>query len=166
MVLLETIRLRLRELTVADAAFVLALTNDPEFLVNIGDKGIRSLDDAVAFVRDGSWTNQSRAGHGQFVVETRAGGEAVGVCGLLYREAIDVSDIGFALMPAWRGRGYALEAARALSNHGRDALGLVRITGLVRRDNRASIAVLEGLGMTCRGSAGMPGDDGDTLLYD
>lgn len=155
----ETARLRIRRLTVEDAVFVLALTNEPAFLAHIGDKGLRSVEDAERFLREGPWTNQPRPGYGQFAVELKETGSPVGVCGLLYREGLDLSDVGFAVLSQYRGQGLAFEAAEAVMRYGRSTLGLTQIVGLTSRSNVASIRLLEKLGLRFERMAAM-GDKG------
>jgi len=162
---IDTDRLLLRELTTDDAAFVLRLVNQPSFVANIGDKGLRTLADARRFIMDGSWTNQERPGHGQFLVELKEGGEPVGICGLLYRESLDVSDVGFAVLPEYWGRGFAFEAAEAMVEYGHSELGINEIVGLTSRENTASIKVLEKLGMEFKNEVKMSDDDPGTDLY-
>jgi RimJ/RimL family protein N-acetyltransferase len=165
-VIVESERLRLRPLTVDDAAFVLELVSDPAFVEFIGDKGVRSLEDAERFLRDGPWTNQTKPGHGQLRVELTASGDPIGACGLLYRDRLDVTDVGFALLPAYRGRGYAFEAAAAVLRYGRETLGVERIVALTTRDNLSSIRVLTKLGMTFEREVCMSDDDPGTVhLY-
>lgn len=147
MIVAETERLRIRKMTLDDAEFVYRLTNDPTFLAGIGDRGVRSIDDARRWLREGHWIRQEKPGHGQFVVELRASGEPIGICGLLYRPPLDVTDIGFALLAEHHGRGYAIEAARAVLDYGYRELGLDRIHGLVSHDNPPSVRVLEKLGL-------------------
>jgi len=144
---LETPRLRLRELTADDAAFVLRLVNEPAFVANIGDKNLRTLDDARRFIESGPWRCPGRPGYGQLAVEWKALGETVGICGLLYREALDLTDVGFAFLAEYRGRGFATEAAAAVLRHGYEALGLREIVGLTTRENVDSVRVLEKLGL-------------------
>lgn len=163
--LLETERLRMRQLTEDDAGFVHELVNEPEFLQHIGDKRVRSLDDAREFIRCGPWTNQPKRGHGQFVVEDKATGSPVGICGLLYRDRLDVTDVGFAILSAHRGRGYATEAAAAVLEYGRENLGLQGIVALTSERNTASIRVLEKLGMSFVTIVTMSDDDPGTALY-
>jgi RimJ/RimL family protein N-acetyltransferase len=146
-VITETARLRIRRLADSDAAFVVELVNDPDFIANIADKGIHTLDDAVDFIRDGAWTNQPQPGHGQFAVDLKATGETAGICGLLYREVYGASDVGFAFLPRFRRRGLALEAARALMAYGHAVLGMHRILGITADANRASQGLLVKLGM-------------------
>jgi RimJ/RimL family protein N-acetyltransferase/catechol 2,3-dioxygenase-like lactoylglutathione lyase family enzyme len=163
-IILETERLRLRELHEKDADFVLELVGEPAFRSNIGDKGVRNRDDALRFIREGPWTNQPRRGYGQFVVQLRETGEPVGICGLLYREAQGLSDIGFALLDRYQGRGYATEAARAMFEYGRSGLGLEDIVGLTVPENLASIRVLGKLGLRPRKLVKMSESDPGTLI--
>jgi RimJ/RimL family protein N-acetyltransferase len=155
----------IRELTVEDAEFVLRLVNEPSFVSNIGDKGLRNLEDARRFIREGTWTCQERSGYGQFLVALRDGGDPIGICGLLYRKSLDVSDLGFALLPEFWGRGYAYEAAEAVLRYGHTTLGIEKIVGLTSEDNLASIRLLEKLGMSFERTVKMSDDDPGTVLY-
>jgi len=47
---IETDRLILRHLTTDDAAFLLALVNDPSWVQFIGDTGVRTLEDACKYI--------------------------------------------------------------------------------------------------------------------
>jgi len=152
----ETPRLSLRHLREDDAGFLLRLVNEEAFRTHIGEKHLHTDEDARRFIREGPWTCQPRAGYAQFLVESRDTGEALGVCGLLYREELDVSDVGFAFLPAARGRGYAGEAAGAVLAYGRE-LGADDIVALVSPANVASIRVLEKLGMRRRQSLRLGG---------
>ncbi|MBN2556479.1 MAG: GNAT family N-acetyltransferase [Anaerolineales bacterium] len=163
--ILQTERISIRRLNLADADFVLRLVNEPAFVTNIGDKRLRTLDDARRFIRAGAWTNQEKAGYGQFVLESSAGAVRMGICGLLYRPTLDVTDIGFALLPEFRGQGLALEAAHALKAYGHTTLGIETIAGLTSPDNLASIKVLKRLGMTFVKVVKLSADDPGTALY-
>ncbi len=165
MMIVETPRLRLRELTVDDADFVFRLVNEPSFLSNIGDKRVRNLDDARQFILEGPWTRQERSGHGQFLVELKERGIPIGICGLLYRKSLDVTDVGFALLPEYWKRGFAYEAADAVLKYGHSKLGIDRIVGLTSKETPASISVLEKLGMNFERNVKMSADDPGTVLY-
>ena len=162
---LETPRLRIRELTVDDARFIFGLVNEPSFLKNIGDKGVRSLEDARQFILEGPWTSHRERGFGQFLVELKEGGDPIGICGLLCREALDVSDIGCAFLPKYWRRGYAYESACAVMEYGRSTLGIEKIVGLTSEENLASIKALEKLGMSFERMVKMSDDDPGTALY-
>jgi RimJ/RimL family protein N-acetyltransferase len=163
--IVETPRLRLRELKVDDAEFVFTLVNEPSFLSNIGDKGVRNLDDARQFILEGPWTRQEKRGYGQFLVELKESGVPIGICGLLYRDSLDVTDVGFALVPEYWRLGFAYEAADAVLNYGHSTLGIDRIVGLTSKENLASIRVLEKLGMKFERTVKMSDDDPGTVLY-
>ena len=163
--IVETARLVLRELTVDDAEFVLTLVNEPSFLENIGDKGVRNLEDARRFILEGPWTEQQPAGYGQFLTELKDEGTAIGVCGLLYREALDISDVGLALLPQYWKKGYAYEAATAVMEYGRSTLGLDRIVALTSEENSASIRLAEKFGMSFERMVKMSDDDPGTALF-
>ena len=147
MVVVETPRLILRQLTVDDAPFILALMSDADFVANIGDRGLRSEADARGFIDAHMIPAYQRPGHGLNLVQLRTGGDAIGICGLLYREALEETDIGYATLPRYRGQGYTLEAAKACMTFGREVLGLSRIVGFTRASNLASVQLLEKLGL-------------------
>jgi RimJ/RimL family protein N-acetyltransferase len=145
-VTLETLRLRIRELAPADAAFILTLLNDPDFLRNVGDRHVRTLEDARRYIEAGPMASYARHGFGLCRVELRASGEAIGICGVLKRDELPGPDIGFAFLPAHRSKGYALESATAVLSHAREVLRMPRLLAIVNPDNAASIRLLEKLG--------------------
>jgi ribosomal-protein-alanine N-acetyltransferase len=161
----ETPRLRIRELTVEDAGFILGLVNEPSFLANIGDKGVRSLEDARRFILEGPWASHRDRGYGQFMVELKDDGVSIGVCGILFRDALDLSDVGAALLPDYWRQGFAYEAACAVMDYGRTTLGLEMIVGLTSEENIPSIKLLEKLGMSFDRIVKMSDDDPGTALY-
>jgi RimJ/RimL family protein N-acetyltransferase len=142
----ETERLRVRHLTVDDAAFILRLLNEPSFIRHIADKGVRTLDDARAYLRNGPMASVVRHGFGLNRVELKKTGEAIGMCGLIRREALDDVDIGYALLPEFCGQGYAAEATRAVLDTAVRQHGLQRVIAVVNPDNHDSSRMLEKLG--------------------
>ncbi|MCC7360330.1 MAG: GNAT family N-acetyltransferase [Anaerolineales bacterium] len=164
-VVLETERLALRQLTEADAAFMLALLNDPAFVRFIGDRGVRTLDEARGYLASGTVASYARNGFGLYLVERKPEGTAVGICGLVKRDGLDDVDLGYAFLPAFRGRGYALEAAAAVLAHARQALGLKRIVAVVSPGNERSIRLLERLGLRFERMVQLPGDDDAIKLF-
>ena len=137
MSLLETQRLIIRELNVDDAQFILTLLNEPSFLRYIGDKKVRNLDDARRYILSGPVASYERHGFGLFRVELKDSHIPIGMCGLLKREELPDPDIGFAFLPDFWNRGYALEAAAAVLNYARQRLKLDRILAIVNPDNDA-----------------------------
>ena len=145
--ILETNRLRLRRLTLDDARFVLALLNEPSFLQNIGDKQVRSLDDARSYLTHGPITSYRRYGFGLYAVERKDSRSVMGMCGLVKRDELDDTDLGFAFLPFYWGRGYAVEAASAVMTQAREEIGLPKVMAITIPDNHRSIRVLEKVGL-------------------
>jgi RimJ/RimL family protein N-acetyltransferase len=144
---LETERLTLRRLTVEDAAFMLDLLNQPSFLRFIGDRGVRTLDDARAYILKGPVEMYERHGFGIYLTALKKEGTPVGTCGLIKRDFLEDVDIGFAFLPGFWGQGYAYEAASAVLAYGRNEIGLQRIVAITAQDNRSSIRLLEKIGL-------------------
>lgn len=145
-VIVATERLTLRRFVEDDAAFMLTLLNDAAFLHYIGDRGVRTLDAARTYLRDGSIAAYERLGYGMYMVERRSDGAALGICGLVKRDTLDHADLGFAFLPEFRGGGYAIESARAVLDHARDDCGIERLLAIVSPENAPSIRLLERLG--------------------
>lgn len=143
---LRTDRLTLRRLDSSCAAFIVELLNDPAFLKFIGDRGVRTQEDAIRYVETGPASSYAKHGFGLYLMELRATGEKAGICGLLKRDELDDVDIGFSLLPAFRGSGLAHEAAAAVMDEGRDRFGLRRIAAIVSPGNERSERLLERLG--------------------
>jgi [ribosomal protein S5]-alanine N-acetyltransferase len=161
----ETGRLSLRQLSHADAAFVLRLLNEPAFLRHIGDRGVRTLDDARRYLDDGPLASYRQHGFGLFLVEQRADGVAVGMCGVLRRETLPDPDLGFAFLPEFTGRGYAVEAGGAVLAMARTRFSLPRLLAIVSPLNAASQAVLRRLGFEAAGTVRLAADADELQLY-
>ena len=144
---LETERLTLRRFVFDDAPFVVELLNQPSFIQNIGDRGVRDVADAHRYLREGPMAMYDRYGFGLWHTARRSDGTPVGMCGLLKRDILPGVDVGYAYLPDYWGQGYALEAARATVELGARKFGLNRVIGVVSEHNAASIRVLEKLGM-------------------
>lgn len=145
-VVLETPRLELRTVTLTDAGFFLRLLNEPSWLDNIGDRGVRSLTEAEGYIRSNLWAHHQAHGYGMYAVQLRSGEQPVGICGLVRRESLPGPDLGVALLPDFVGQGYALEAARAVMSHAESKLGVRWLYAIVKRGNHRSARLLERLG--------------------
>lgn len=161
----ETARLRLRELQEGDAEFALELLNDADFLAHIGDKGVRTREDARAYLCNGPLASYAAHGFGLWGVEPREGGALLGMCGLLQREWLDAPDLGYAFLPAARGRGIAREAAEATLALARSGLGAAKVLAIVNPDNAASIRLLESVGFVADGTVEPPGENRSIVRY-
>jgi ribosomal-protein-alanine N-acetyltransferase len=163
--LIETERLSIRHLGAGDEAFILELLNEPAFIRNIADRNVRSIADAAVYIRNGPVASYEKFGFGLFRVGLKESGIPIGICGLLKRDSLEDVDIGFAYLERFWGKGYALEAARAVIEFGWKTVGLKRIVGITAPHNEGSIRLLEKLGMQFEGTITMPGAAGKTKLF-
>ena len=146
-IILATGRLILRELTLADADFILALYNTPAYLEFIGDKNIHSIEEARSHLKNDRINSYKTNGFGLWLVETKESNIPVGTCGLIKRAAFEDIDIGFAFLPKYFGKGYGFEAASATLNYAYKKLKLDKVIAYTNKDNKASIELLQKLGM-------------------
>lgn len=165
MITLETERLTLREFSPADAEFILKLLNEPSFIQNIGDRGVRTLPDAVGYLERGPLASYAKNGFGLLAVVSKETGEMMGMCGLIKREALEDVDIGYAFLPQFWSRGYAAEAARRVLGFARESLGLTRIVAIVDPMNTGSIRLLEKVGFVYEKMVRLSADDIELKLF-
>jgi RimJ/RimL family protein N-acetyltransferase len=161
---LETARLRLRPLGVDDASFIRQLVNEPSFIRYIGDRGVRTDEDARRYIRDGPMASYASHGFGLYLVELKDRGTPAGICGLLKRDTLEDVDVGFAFLPEFWSQGYAVEAATAVLADARRR-GFNRILAITSPDNIASIRLLGKLGFRLERSMRQPGENVDLELF-
>ncbi|WP_323845200.1 GNAT family N-acetyltransferase [Microbulbifer magnicolonia] len=160
---LETPKLLLRQLTENDAPLMLAVLNDPDFLRNVGDRGVRTEADARRYIIDGPMSMYHQYGFGMYKVELKDG-TAIGLCGLVKRDGLDDVDIGFAFLPRYRGHGYALEAAEAVMEYARTQAALKRVVAITLPDNTPSVRLLEKIGLQPEKHITLPNGTEELLL--
>jgi RimJ/RimL family protein N-acetyltransferase len=144
---------------------MLELLNEEAFLKNVGDRGVRTVSDASAYILNGPVASYGEFGFGLYAVERKESGTPIGICGLLKRETLDDVDIGFAFLQKFWGRGYGYESAAAAMNWGWNTLGLKRIVAVTAPDNRDSIKLLEKIGLRFEKMIHMPGHAGESALF-
>ena len=165
MIILETERLVLREVTVQDAAFVLDLLNSPGFLDNIGDRGVRTLDEARAYIEERVLGSYRDHGFGMWLTAQKSDGAAVGLAGLVRRDGLEFADLGYAFIQRAWGRGYAQEAAAAILAHTRGPMGIPKLAAITTPENFASMAVLRKVGFTFHGMVTLPGAERESTYF-
>lgn len=165
MQILETERLIIRQLTENDAEFILELVNEPAFIRNIADRGVRTTADAQAYIQNGPVASYAKNGFGLFAVELKATGVPIGMCGLIRREVLPDVDIGYALLERYWNQGYASEAAAAVLDYGYKVIGLKRIVAITALDNEASANVLEKIGLQFERIVDLPGIGGESKFF-
>lgn len=162
--LFETPRLRLLPITEDDARLLLDIWNDPTFVHYVSDRGIRTVAQARQAIIEGPLSLYEIYGYGPYRMVRKSDSASVGICGLFRREFLDEPDLGYAVLPGFRGEGFASEAARQVLVIASVAFGLRRIKALISPANAASIGVVERLGFRFERRCSIDDED-DTLLY-
>jgi RimJ/RimL family protein N-acetyltransferase len=148
-----------------DAAFMLRLLNEPSFLQNIGDKGVRTTDDARNYILNGPLKSYAECGFGLWLTELKESATPIGICGLLKRDVLEDVDIGYALVPEYWSKGYALEAVSAVIDYAIRILHLKRLAAIVNADNQGSIRLLEKTGFRFERMIRLPNDADEIQLF-
>jgi RimJ/RimL family protein N-acetyltransferase len=141
----ESARLTFREMTPDDLDDMALLLGDPEVMTYYPRPKTR--DEAV------QWIKWNRAlyrthGYGLWLLSTADDG-FVGDCGLTPQmvDGVTELEVGYHVLPALQGRGYATEAAAASRDFARDVLGATRLIAIIHPDNRPSQRVAEKIGL-------------------
>ena len=164
-VVIETKRLKLHATTIADAELLLAVWNDPDFIRNVADRGIRTVEQARDAIQNGAEEMFAEYGYGPYCVSLKADESMIGICGIFRREILADPDIGFGLLPAFCGQGYALEAARAVIEYARETLNLTVLNAIVSPGNAPSRKLIEKLGLNFERMIAMSDDEESICLY-
>lgn len=165
MKILETERLILRQFSTEDAEFILALLNEPSFIQNIGDRGVRTTADAVAYLTKGPIASYAKNGFGLYAVLLKETDEPIGMCGLIKRDGLEDVDIGYAFLPQFWSKGYAVESARAVKAYAKDTIGLKRLVAITDPTNEGSIRILEKIGLRFEKMIRLSEDDIELKLF-
>jgi RimJ/RimL family protein N-acetyltransferase len=159
--ILETDRLLIRELDAeADPEFINRLLNSEKFIKYIGDRNVRTSEEAHDFIRDRYRKSYEDHGYGLYCVGLKDGTQ-VGICGFVRRDTLPGPDIGFAFLPEFEGRGYGFESAEAMMNYGREELGFSEVFAITTLDNEASGQLLQKIGFAFDKTIDTP--EGETL---
>ena len=162
--IVETERLSVREIVEDDAPFIVEILNTPSFIEYIGDRGVRSIDDARRFIDTRYRQSYRDHGYGLYTVELRENLVPIGMCGFVRRGTLPGPDVGFAFLPNYEGQGYGYESASAMMKYGRSSLGFDKVFAITSLDNEKSGRLLIKLGFNLENLITMP--DGEVLnLY-
>ena len=165
MLVLETERLRLRRLSIDDAEFILRLLNEPSFIQYIGDKKVRTIEDARLYLLNGPIASYQKYGFGLFLIELQDSGTPIGMCGLLRRDVLEEIDLGYALIPEFWSQGYGYEAAAAVKSYAGQVLGMQRIVAITNIENQSSIRLLEKIGFRFEKMVRLAGEQEEVMLF-
>lgn len=162
--ILETERLTLRELIIDDTEFIIELVNSPGWLKFIGDRNIKTTEQAIAYLENGPIKSYRDNGFGLAMVETKDAKKQIGMCGIIKRDSLDSPDIGFAFLPEFTGKGYAFEIASATLAFATHQLKLPVICAITVPGNVHSIKLLEKIGLKFIKTINSPENE-ELLLY-
>jgi RimJ/RimL family protein N-acetyltransferase len=136
--ILETERAILRQVTKDDDEFVLDLLNQPSFIKYIGDRNVRTINQARDYIESRFTASYKKFGFGLWSVELKETDTTVGICGFVKRDSLPEADIGFAFLPQYERKGYAFESASVALRYGESALNFKRILAVTSQDNESS----------------------------
>ena len=163
--IISTERLHLRVMRLDDAEFYLRLVNEPTFISNIRDKGIRTLDESRASIETGALASQEKFGFSFYLAEDRTTHLPMGICGLTKRDSLDDVDLGYAFLPEFCGQGFAYEAALAVLTHTKNSLPIKQLAAITSPTNERSNRLLIKLGFIFQKTTLLAGDNTETRLY-
>ena len=161
--ILETERLSLREFTIHDTAFIIELLNTPGWIEFIGDRNIKTTEQAKGYLQNGPIKSYELNGFGLSLVEIKTSKTGIGMCGIIKRDNLENPDIGFAFLPEFTGKGFAFEMANATMNYAKDILKLPTIFAITIPSNERSIKLLKKIGLKFSRTFTFP-DDGEELM--
>ena len=141
---LETERLLIRPIEIGDANFMLQLMNTEGWLKYIGDRNVRSINQAIEYIHKFI----SNPDFNYYVISLKNDTSPIGVLSFLKRDEYEFPDLGFALLPDFERSGFAYEAASAYLNHFKSSSEIKQIIGITKENNIKSIQLLEKLGFS------------------
>ncbi|WP_430468036.1 GNAT family N-acetyltransferase [Winogradskyella ouciana] len=160
-----TQRLHVRPITTKDAPFILELMNTPKWIQFIGDRNVRTVEEAENYIIEKVLVQFNKHGYSNNVILRKDDNVKLGTCGIYHREDREDPDIGFAFLPQFEGKGYAYEAANKLMHVAQQDYGLTELSGYTLEENAASRKLLERLGFSLKGLGNLPNSDDELLHY-
>lgn len=162
---LITNRLEIRELTLEDADFIFELLNQISWKKYIGNKNIKTIDDAKQYILDNPLKMYQTHGFGLWCVTKIYSKQALGVAGIIKRDTLPMVDIGFAFLDRYSGHGYALEACKSIIDYAKSRFHYDHILAIVKPENKRSIGLLNKLDFHFKEQIHLnPADDAINLM--
>ena len=165
MFLLKTQRLNLRQVQFSDTMALMDIFGDAE-VMRFGD-GVQTKEWVEGWIQTGL-ESYAVHGFGPYAVLKQSSGEVIGYCGLFYFPDVNGQpeiEIGYRLKRAAWGRGYAVEAARAVRDFAFEVLNIKRLIAIIDPANVASIRVAEKIGMYYESDVMFEGYDHPDHVY-
>ena len=158
-------RLTYRRLAFNDADFLIELLNSKGWIDNIGDRGVRTVEQAEAYLRDRIYPVSKTPWSGPYLIQLEETGEPIGTIGIYARPGLDVPDLGFAILPKHLRKGYASEAANWAIELARKHK-LPGLSAIALPDNEASVNLLQKLGFDPTRMVTLPDDDAELQYFE
>ena len=162
----ETERLILKPTDKEDGEFIFKIMNTPKYYKYIGDRNIRTLEDAENYITQKMMPQYEKMGFGNFTVTLKSDSSKIGFCGIYVRPSLETPDIGFAFFEEYEGKGYAYEASSLLKQLAKDEFGLKKLSGITVEYNHSSRKLLEKLGLKFQKKFFMEGDSEELMYYE
>ncbi|WP_353779630.1 GNAT family N-acetyltransferase [Winogradskyella sp. 3972H.M.0a.05] len=156
---IETERLVIKDISSSEAAFYLKLFNDPDWIRNISDKGLKTVEEVEEYIENKVLKEFQVNGNGFFTIRTKDHMKPIGVSTLLFRDNTSFYDVGYGLMPDARGKGYAKEATLAMMAYAENTFGIPKIYAITKLDNEPSIGLLQSLGFSLKEQSTIFGEE-------
>ena len=162
----ETERLTLNPMSIDDAELIFELYNSPNFIKYIGDRNIKTLEDAEDYIKNKFLPQIERLGYGNYLITRKEDGKKIGGVGIFERDGLEVHDIGFSFLPEFEGKGYGFESASKLLEIGFKEFGLKKISAITTKENISSQKLIEKLGLKFQKTVRLPDDEEELLYYE
>lgn len=160
----QTERLQIKPISNSDAAFILELYNSPKFIRFIGDRNLKTMDEAANYIAEKFLPMLEEKGYGNYVIKEKDTQKTIGAVGIFEREGLSIPDIGFSFMEEFQGKGFAFEAASKVKEIAMQEFSIEKLCAITAKDNYSSQKLLNKLGLKVVGTVTLPGDDVE-LLY-
>jgi RimJ/RimL family protein N-acetyltransferase len=165
MEILRTNRLILEHATCADVDFIFELVNTPKWINYIGDKDIKTKDNALLYIENSLMNSYVNNGFGLYKMTLIENKTAIGLCGFMTRDYLEHADIGYAILPNYENKGYTTEAAIATLTFGKEELKMKTILAITTADNTSSRRLLDKIGLLEIDKITPDGSNEELLMY-
>lgn len=161
----QTSRLIISKFTVDDAPFFLELVNTPNWIQYIGDRNLKTVEQAENYLKNGSIKSYREFGYGFYKLQLKDSQTPIGTCGLVKRDYLEYVDIGFAMLPDYEKKGFGYEASIAVLELAKTNFNLDKVSAITTPTNTNSIKLLEKLGLSFEKRIKPFEDDEELLLF-
>ena len=164
--ILETERLSLRKLTLADAPFIFELLNSPNWLAYIGEKNVKTIADAENYIQVKMLEHYKKYGFGFYLAITKDTKKSVGLTGFIKRDSLEQIEVGYAFLPSGSGKGFAYESSKAILNYGKEKLDIPFVVAITHPENKSSQKLLLKLGLQFKSMIKLPEFDNECAYFE